>query len=183
MRVGQVGRPAAQPRSDSVRSRPSSTSVLTDSPVSGRALGPARATAVGRGRPRGHALGQQVRRRRPPITSTSVPVLQSRPPDIACASPSAPRCGCPRPLPTRASGSVGQTLRSPCRANGFGSPSAGAGAHVPDDAAGVRPRLCCSRTRSDDVLELQREIGRAAGFGLGDAPVMTRQQQGCPRRG
>jgi hypothetical protein len=43
-----------------------------------------------------------------------------------------------------------------------------------DDAAGIASGF----GRLDDVLELAEEIGGATGFGLGGAPMVTRQQQG-----
>ena len=140
---------------------PSSTRLLTDS-------------AAGSGRPvRGATRSRSASR-----ASTSA--AQSSAPSAGALEPSRPSRGAPgpprdprhrgAPQPDR----LAYTASIALSRNGFGSPSAGAGAQSLDHAA----RLAGVGRFVDDLLEFAEELRRSpCGFALGGAPVMTRQQK------
>ncbi len=159
----RLGRRRRSRRATASGSRPSSTSVLTDSCSGQRRRGRCGATrsrsASSASTSAAQSVGAVGRSRRALPTS---PASHQR-----CARG-------PRHSRRAAAGSAGQTASIVLSRNGFGSPSAGAGAQCSTTPHGLAGG---SADRVDDVLELAEEIRRSARLGLGGAPVVTGQQQ------
>ena len=142
-------------------SRPSSTSVLTDS-------------CAGSG-----GTGRSAARSR---SASSASTSDAHPSSPSASSPlelTRHRLGDQRGAPAHvvaAASPPGRRATPPrlrCRATGSVSPSAGAGAHCSTTPQGSP----AASDSLDDVLELFEELRRAARLGLGRSPVVTGQQQ------